>query len=181
MARRVKDKSNRARFQRLVRNPSMDPKIHRATITVSGSFNAAAGGTGATVTMADIRGATDYTNFSALYKTHRVVGLEVELFDLQPGSPIAAMCGTMHTGGSVGSATLALVQDLPDSANIIPYRSHYLHWIANTPAEKLFYDSGLTATLNDFGGLFFWSLGGSVVTTKWRYLVRAVVEFKDRV
>jgi len=180
MARRVKDKSDKARFQRLIRNPNMDPNIHRATITVSGSYNSTVAATTASFTMADVRGATDFSSFAALYKTHRVVGFEVQFFDLQPGAPVPAIIGTIHTGNSIPAISASLVQDLPNSTNIVPYKQHYLYWIGKTAYERLFWDVSAGSS-NDFGGLLFYSVGGSAVTNKWRFLVRAVVEFKDRI
>ncbi len=185
MARRVKDKSPRARFHRLVRNPSQDPKVHRTVITVTGSLNATTAANATSRTIADVRSANDYTTFAGLYKTYRVVGMEFQFFDLQPGTPCYAVIGTNHTGGTLPSVTAGFVQDCPDATNVVPYRSHYLHWIANTPFEKLFFDNTQATNVNDFGGFFVVTdalpSGSSTVLSKWRYLVRAVVEFKDRV
>jgi len=177
MARRMKDKSNAARFHRLQRNPSQDFKVHRTTITVTGQLNSAAAATNASVTMPDVKAAVDYVAFTGLYRTYRIVGMEFQIFDLQPGTPVASVVGTIHSGGSLPALGVGLVQDCLDSTNIVPYRQHHFYWIASQPFEKLFFD---TSVANDFGGLVFHSAGGTAVTAKWRYMVRAIVEFRDR-
>ncbi len=179
MARRVKDKSDRARFARYWRNPNLDSTIHRVPITLTGTFNSTVAPSTGSFSLADVRSASDYTAFAALYKTHRIIGLEIEFVDMQPGSPVGAVIGTMHTGGQLPTLSASVVQDTLNSTTVIPYRSHYLHWIANSPFEKLFFDVGV-GSLDDFGAFVLYSAGGTAVSNKWRYLARAVVEFKDR-
>ncbi len=181
MARRsnkMKDKSNAQYVHRALRNPAREPGVIRTTISLSGSFNSVVGSSGATLKYSDLTVTPDFTNFAALYRDFRIVGIEFQLFDQIPTSVVSAIAGTLHTGGVAPSATLALVQDCPDSANIKPYGQHHFYWRPTNQAERLFID---TSTTSDFGGLYFWSLGGTAVTGKWRYMVRYVVEFKDRV
>ncbi len=177
MARRVKDKSAAARFARLQRNPNQDPNIHRFTVNFAGQLNAAVAATTASNTMADVKTASDFVSVSGLYRTYRIVGMEYQFFDLQPGTAVPAVIGTLHCGGTLPSVGVSLVQDCLDATNVVPYRQHKLHWIATQPFEKLFFD---TTSGNDFGGLVFYSVGGAAVTGKWRYLAKAIVEFKDR-
>ncbi len=181
MARRAprrKDKSNGAYVARVLRNPSSQMNVSRTTIVGSGSYNSSVGSTGATLTYSYLTSLTDFASFATLFREYRVVGMEIQFLDIQPTTPIPALAGTLHSGGVLPSNALALVQDLPDSANIKPYQQHVYHWRPTNPAEKLFIDTSSTL---DYGGFFFWSLGGSSVTSKWRYLIRFVVEFKDRV
>ncbi len=177
-ANRKKDKTNAGYVARALRNPSLQPGVVRSTIVGSGSYNASVSSTGATLTFSYLTSLTDFTSFAALYRDFRVVGIEVQFMDLQPGTPVPALAGTLHSGGVLPTNALALVQDLPDSANIRPYQQHKFYWRPTNMAEKLFIDTSSTI---DYGGFFFWSLGGTAVSTKWRYLVRFVVEFKDRV
>ncbi len=181
MARRAprrKDKSNGAYVARAMRNPSMQSNVVRTTIVGSGNFNSAVGSTGATLTYSYLTGLTDFISFASLFREFRVVGIEIQFLDLQPSSPIPALAGTLHSGGVLPTNGLSLVQDLPDSVNIRPYQQHSFHWRPTNIAERLYLDTSSTV---DYGGFHFWSLGGTAVTAKWRYLVRYVVEFKDRV
>ncbi len=181
MARRstkMKDKSNAAYVKRALRNPARESGVVRTTVSVSGSFNAVVASSGGTLKYSDLTGTTDFTNFAALYRTYRIVGIEFQIFDQNPTAVVSALAGTLHTGGVAPSATLVLVQDCPDSANIKPYGQHHYYWRPTNQAERLFMD---TSSTSDYGGLYFWSLGGTAVTGKWRYLVRYVVEFKDRI
>lgn len=167
-------------MKRALRNPGRVPNGVRTTVTLTGSLSSAVAAAGSTLTYADIQAASDFTAFSGLYRDYRVVGLEIEIFDALPTtSPVTPlMMGTHHTGGTLPTPSLSLVQDLPDSQNIPPFGRTWFYWRPTSPSEKLFLPTGGTA---DYGGLVTWCLGGAVNTGKWRYLARAVVEFKDRI
>ncbi len=174
---RTKDKSNAAYVHRAMRNPARESGVVRTTISLSGSFNALVAATGANLTYSDLTATTDFTSFASLYRDFRVIGMEFQLFDQIPASVVPALAGTLHTGGVAPASTVGIVQDTPDAQNIKPYGQHYYYWRPTNQAEKLFID---TSTTSNFGGLYFWSTGGTAVTGKWRYMVRFVVEFKDR-
>jgi hypothetical protein len=161
-----------------MRNPSRQEGVVRTTVVRSGSYNSAVAATGASSTYLDLVASSDFTSFASLYRTFRVVAMEIQFLDLQPTSPIAAVIGTGHVGGTLVTPSVAYVQDLPDAVNVKPYQQHVLHWRPRNPSERIFLD---TTTGLDYGGFFLWSLGGTAVSNKWRYLVRYVVEFKDRI
>ncbi len=174
---RTKDKSNATYVHRALRNPAREAGVVRTTICLSGSFNAVIASSGASLSYSDLTGSTDFTSFAGLYKDYRVIGMEFQLFDQIPTSTVSALAGTLHTGGASVSSTLFLVQDTPDAQNIKPYGEHHYYWRPTNAAEKMFLD---TSSTTNYGGLYFWSLGGTAVSGKWRYLARFVVEFKDR-
>ncbi len=158
-------------------NRSVQTNIITATIVNSGSYNATVAASGATQTYVNLQASGDFVSFATLYREYRVTRIQVQFLDLQPGTPIPALIGMAHCGGTLAPNTVAYVQDLPNSQNVKPYQQHNLIWRPTNPAERLFVDTSSSA---DYGGFYFQSLGGAAVTAKWRYLIRFTVEFKDR-
>lgn len=134
---------------------------------------------------ASIRLSDDFVSIAQQFETYRITAIQYDVYDINTGNVATGFFSTWHdnvANGAIASFTEGNVIDAPDSQLVPPGTGKIsLSWVAKGTLENTF-----QATANqgenprDFGGLRYSISGGSDAVTKYRVILKAIVDFRGR-
>jgi len=128
----------------------------------------------------------EFVSLSAQFLEYRVKSIKFDVYDINPNVVAVAAFSTFHsqfTAATQPVFTFNNVIDGPDSQFVAPGTGKIsLTWASKSTLEKGFVaTSPGTNPAPDYGGLRYSVAAGVASNTKYRVVVKAVVQFRGRV
>jgi len=155
------------------------------TVTDSYAVNTQATDVAGNVTWSQVRLSDEFLSLAAQFNTFRIRSVRFDVYDLNPAAPAPGVFSTFHDEFTTGTQPVFSFNDVIDSADsqIVPPGTGKTSftWMAHSTNERGYYDATPAVTSNgpDFGGLRY-VLPAGTAATKYRIIVKAIVDFRGR-
>lgn len=135
---------------------------------------------------AEVRATDDFISMRAQFNTYRVRSVRYDIYDINPSLSANGFFSTFHevyNPGGVPVYSFSDVVDGPDSQLVPPGTGKArLTWTGHTTLERGFQDTtpDSDALSPDFGGLRASVFQGTTAGSKYRVVMKAIVDFRGR-